>query len=265
MILITGDTHGSFERLFCETLFSQTPNPERDFLIICGDFGGLWCDAPEERRALNRLASLPYTVLFVDGNHENYDLLEQYPACSWNGGVVRRIRKNVLYLTRGQLFTLNGQTFFTMGGAQCHDIEGGLLDPEEPDFAQKLLQLRLERCRFRVRGYSWWERELPSEEELETGWQTLEANGFHADYIITHCAPNALQSIVSAYLCEPYPENRLTDFLQRVYDRCDFSRWFCGHYHTPLEFPRGFQVLSSGFVALPEHAPCDLLEECAGT
>lgn len=252
MIWITGDTHGNFERLFSNPFLTDGSHPDPNYFIICGDFGGLWCNDSDERNMLNRLESLPYTVLFIDGNHENYDLLEQYPILGWNGGFVRQIRENVFHLMRGQLFTLNGQTFFTMGGAECHDIEGGLLDPDEPSFALQLMTLRLDRRRFRVRGYSWWEHELPSEEELSAGWQTLEKSGFHADYILSHCAPSSFQHEISSRIGEDYPVNRLTDFLQRVYDRTDFTRWYCGHYHRPFSFPRGFQVLGSEIVPLTQ-------------
>lgn len=252
MIWITGDTHGSFERLFSDPMLTGgSSHPDADFLIICGDFGGLWCNDFNEQKMLEQLETLPYTVLFIDGNHENYDLLEQYPVQSWNGGLVRQIRGNVFYLMRSQLFTLNGQTFFTMGGAECHDIEGGLLDPDEPFFAFQLLTLRQEHQRFRIRGYSWWERELPSEEELGAGWQTLEKSGFRVDYILTHCAPSSFQHEISSRIGEDYPVNRLTDFLQRVYDHTDFSRWYCGHYHRAFTFPRNFQVLGSEIIALP--------------
>lgn len=28
----------------------------------------------------------PFTTLFVDGNHENFDLLNAYPVENWHGG-----------------------------------------------------------------------------------------------------------------------------------------------------------------------------------
>ena len=53
---------------------------ENDFVVICGDFGGVWdpClaefgETPAERYALDWLEEKPFTTLFVPGNHENYD------------------------------------------------------------------------------------------------------------------------------------------------------------------------------------------------
>lgn len=43
MIYITGDTHGEFGRRFNTQNFpEQKPMTKDDYVIICGDFGGIW-------------------------------------------------------------------------------------------------------------------------------------------------------------------------------------------------------------------------------
>lgn len=49
-----------------------------DCTIICGDFGGLWADTPAEAYWLDCLEEKPFTTLFVDGNHENFDRLTDF-------------------------------------------------------------------------------------------------------------------------------------------------------------------------------------------
>ena len=259
MILITGDTHGDFRRLYSASLFPADYAPSRaDFLIICGDFGGLWYDSPQERASLDQLESLPYTVLFVDGNHENFDLFERYPLQRWNGGSARMIRKNLIYLARGQIFTLDGQSFFTMGGAQSRDITDGVLDPDVPDFDTIYREMRQAGKRFRVLDYSWWARELPAKAELAAGWRALQRRGFAVDYILTHCAPTNVQmEICALFGGEAYPVNQLTDFLQRVYESCTYKHWFCGHYHAALDLGRNFCVLNERVIVLPDYRLTD--------
>lgn len=87
-----------------------------DYVIICGDFGGVWDGSRKERQTLDWLESLPFTVLFVSGNHENFDLLKVLPTEEWHGGKVQFIRPHVIHLLRGQVFEIEGYTFFTMGG-----------------------------------------------------------------------------------------------------------------------------------------------------
>lgn len=49
-------------------------------MIICGDFGGIWDGSEAEQQVLDWLENRPFTTLFVDGNHENFDLLHTCPV-----------------------------------------------------------------------------------------------------------------------------------------------------------------------------------------
>lgn len=42
MIYITGDTHSDFTRFTEEQFPIQTEMKKDDYIIICGDFGGVW-------------------------------------------------------------------------------------------------------------------------------------------------------------------------------------------------------------------------------
>ena len=114
MIYITGDMHGEEERLHEKPLRKLK---EGDTLLVCGDFGFVWDDSPKERKLLEYLGSRKYTVAFLDGTHENYDLLNKCRMPVWNGGRVHRVSGNLLHLMRGQVFKIEGHTFFTFGGA----------------------------------------------------------------------------------------------------------------------------------------------------
>ena len=78
-VYITGDTHGDFQR-FTTRNFPQLKGMNRDdYIIITGDFGGVWAGEQVDRHDLDWLEDKPFTTLFVDGNHENFDLLNAYP------------------------------------------------------------------------------------------------------------------------------------------------------------------------------------------
>lgn len=57
----------------------------------------------------------------IDGNHENFDMLEDYPDDFWNGGRVHFISDNIFHLARGQVFEIDGLTFFTFDGGNSID------------------------------------------------------------------------------------------------------------------------------------------------
>ena len=137
------------------------------------------------------------------------------------------MRPHVLHLMRGQVFEIGGFTWFTMGGAASHDIDDGILDPAEPDFERKYWRMRRMGAYFRVLGHSWWPEEMPSDEEYAEAEANLERIGWCVDCILTHCAPTSVTQRMNRH----YQPDKLTDFLESVKERCQFSRWFCGHYH----------------------------------
>lgn len=227
MVFATGDTHGNFLRFQPENFPEQETMTKNDYVIICGDFGGVWNDSDEEHQTLDWLESLPFTVLFISGNHENFDLLKRLPIEEWHGGKVQFVRPHVIHLLRGQAFEIEGYTFFTMGGASSHDIADGILNPYADDFEDQYWFMRRMRCRFRVNHYSWWKEELPSDEEYAEARKTLERIGWAADYIITHCAPNSIVKKVNP----DYTFDRLTTFLEKIRRKAKFHYWLFAHYH----------------------------------
>jgi hypothetical protein len=164
----------------------------------------------------------------VSGNRENFDMLAELLTEEWHGGQVQKVRPSVIYLTRGQIYDIGGKKFFTMGGASSHDISGGILEPDDPEYRKKLRQLNASGALYRVNHRSWWAAELPSEEEYQTARDSLEKCGWKVDYIVTHCCPTSMQDELSG---GAFQADHLTDFLDEVAPRCRFRYWFFGHYH----------------------------------
>ena len=89
MIYITGDCHREYRRFNTQNFPEQKEMTKEDYVIICGDFGGVWSfekEDKEEKHLLDWLEEKPFTTLYVDGNHENFDRLYGYPIEHWQGG-----------------------------------------------------------------------------------------------------------------------------------------------------------------------------------
>lgn len=67
MIFATEDTHGNFLRFSTKNFPEQKQMSRNDYVIICGDFGGMWDDSAEERYWLDWLNEKPFTTLWIDG------------------------------------------------------------------------------------------------------------------------------------------------------------------------------------------------------
>ncbi len=231
MIYITGDTHRDFRRFNVHNFPEQREMTKDDYVIICGDFGGIWDqgqESPEEKYNLDWFESRSYTLLFVDGNHENFDRLYEYPVKEWHGGKVHEIRPHVLHLMRGQVFDIDGITFFTFGGASSHDISGGILDMDAPDFRKRKKHLNDIGAFYRVNHVSWWAQELAAEAEMEEGRRNLAAHNNTVDFIVTHCCSTSSQMLIGGAKFQP---DRVTDYLEEIKGTVTFKKWFFGHYH----------------------------------
>ena len=210
MILLTGDTHATVD---LKKLFplEQSKYSKKDYLIILGDVGVCWYGgAKDETLQKYYDQTFPMTVLFIDGNHDNHDLLNRYPVDTWNGGKVHFIKPTLIHLMRGQFYEIEGKTFFTMGGATSVD---------------KFL---------RTPGVSWWPEELPSMDEYGEAWENLEKHQWKTDYVLTHCC----DSKTLHYIDPSFQRDALTDYLHDVEVQLDYKKWYFGHYHIDRDVCR---------------------------
>lgn len=222
MIYITGDTHGN------QFLWDQCINTllkPGDTIIIPGDFGVGFFDGkfwPEEM-FYDDLEKQKYTVLFLDGNHEDFNKLKNYPIEQWHGGRVQFLRKNVIHLMRGEIYDIGGKQTFCFGG-------GFSLDKD-----------------FRIPGISWWPEEMPSDEEYERATQNLKAAGNKVDIILTHTAPietveylSRLKLGIKRIAPEEFP---LNSYLQWIAENVQYEKWYFGHFHVDCELWRNQMVI----------------------
>ena len=282
MIYVTGDTHGTvpFGYVSIDGIsrrFNMAGFPEQkemtkdDYVIVCGDFGCVWnydsrydpgrnafkdviCfdhgESKEEKHWLDWLDKKPFTTLFCDGNHENYDRLDNaYEEVDFHGGKAHRIRNSVFHLERGYVFDIDGVSVFVFGGASSHDIRDGIVRPSEfaseKELKQKLRKMNDRSMFYRVDHINWWERELPSEEEMARGVRELEKRGNKVDYIISHCGPQHVDSVMGHT-----DVDRLTLYFDRIAGTVDFSRWFFGHYHENRQVMSKYIVLYEQIVRI---------------
>ena len=213
MIYITGDTHREIDiwKINPDDGFPKGKElTDKDYVLICGDFGCIWDGAQGDAFWLKWLESLPWTTLFVDGNHENFDVLNNYPIMEWHGGLVHRIRYNVLHLMRGQVFEIEGKNFFTFGGAFSHDRV------------------------MRTEHKNWWQDEMPIKEEIERAHINLNKVNWKVDYVISHdvYSNHSLSKKYEAsmgYYDKKY--FNVQKVLEEIRNKLNYEIWFTGHYH----------------------------------
>ena len=205
MIFITGDIHGDRDRL---SRWRLRKLQEGDTLIICGDFGFLWDDSKAEQSYLQNLGKRKYNICFIDGTHENFNLLNNYEISQWNGGKVHKIYGNLYHLMRGQIFEIEGKKIFTMGGGESSDVD------------------------IRRDVNAWSKDEIPTQEELLEGAENLEVAGYDMDVIVTHEPPLKVKSFLNLNENEMLRVTALNAYFEELSGHCKFKKWFFGSLHV---------------------------------
>lgn len=238
MIFITGDCHKNYARFNMENFPIQKSLTKNDYVIICGDFG-LWDESKEQKYWLKWFDGKSYTTLWVDGNHENFDLLNSYKISKWKGGKVHQINSSVIHLMRGEIYSINNKTFFTFGGASSHDIQGGILDPDDIEFKKIKKELDEGYLPYRINHVSWWKEEFPTKKEMTYGINNLKKYNNEVDYIITHDGPSSNVKEIKSY----YHIDDLNNYFEMIKRSCKYKKWFFGHHHDNYLFENSKEAL----------------------
>lgn len=228
MLFVTGDTHRQdiFKRFNTKNFPIQREMTKEDYVIVLGDFG-VWDNSKEENYIFDWLDSRNFTTLFIDGNHENYDILNQYPKYKWHGGLVQFIRPSIIHLCRGEIFDIDGISIFAFGGAASHDIKDGILEVGDPRI--KAWKNDWSKT-YRINHVSWWAEEMPSQKEMDYGLVNLAMHDFKVDYILTH-SPSTSELILMGGK-GLYDPDKLTNYIDDIKAKCHYKRHYFGHMHV---------------------------------
>lgn len=219
-LLTVGDLHGEedTDKLSIEKFPEQETMTKEDILFQVGDFGWIWHPIgihERQNKGLQWLASRNYTLAVVPGNHENYDEIFKLPIIEKWGGKVRVLDTGVgeiFFLERGELYLINGKTFWIFGGA---------LSIDQND---------------RTIGVDYWTQEIPSWLEFNYGMDKLDSVNWTVDYVITHTCPmNIIGDVIHKTI---YTEGKMKDpvaeYLFEIYKKITFKEWHFGHFHTDV-------------------------------
>ncbi len=211
-----GDTHGNL--LYLQKIIKRF-GMNVDVIVQLGDFG-FWEGKKNRTKSPDGfvtglehyLATYnehhrfgdPLRVLWLDGNHESFDLLYNYPV-RFDG--VRPITNHIWHLPRGLRWEWFGKKFLAIGGANSMD--------------------RI----YRQEGVSWWPQELITDEDVE------KSMGGSVDYMLCHTVPSIIDFGLPPMKGVPASDHILGDKqqeqLQLVFENVTPLTVLHGHWHKP--------------------------------
>lgn len=164
-VLFVGDVHGALGWL--KLVVREAERQRCDAIVQLGDFG-YWPHTPEGRRylaeATRLLDAANLTLWFIDGNHENFDMLwsDEHPLAEDGSQLVA---PRVRYLARGQRLRWRGVELLALGGAHSIDRDWRLQAEPHP------------------RSY-WWPQETLTHRDVQRACE-----GGRCDILLSHDAP----------------------------------------------------------------------------
>lgn len=230
--MMCGDWHGKLD--LAAELVEKARRKRADVIVVMGDFG-YWehwgpnyrprklderwneykrkCRYNDGIRFLDRLDHNlkihDLWLVFIDGNHENHQMLR---ALYGPGGTKHRpqpcgwhVRDRIVYAPRGHRWEWNGVSFLAMGGAYSVDREG-------------------------PPGDTWWPEETITDAEMEAG---IAAGP--TDVLLCHDAPLGVPDLPGDNEHEKMAFPQTVDNrrrLDRVARHTLPKHVFHGHYHT---------------------------------
>jgi hypothetical protein len=216
-VFITGDAHGDIIE-FQERMKSYSLTAD-DVLIICGDFGFDW----NARTILEWMKfNHDYTVLFCDGNHENFDNLKKLKRGFAFGDAVGVFADRTYRLFTGRMYDIQGFKTFVFGGAASIDKDWRIL----PEYVAAY-------------GKLWWKEEVPSKATFEFAKKTLKENNWTFDLFISHtCRPGLKRKALKTHK-EDFrdPTEEMIEKLETTIKAHNGS-WkasYFGHFHTDVD------------------------------
>lgn len=217
-IYITGDTHGTtyLKKVLPINMKDIT---KEDVIFITGDFGLVFRNSrlELEEKYLRVLDDIGCTFCFIDGDRDNILRLKSYPEEIWNGGKVRKIKNNILFMQRGEVYTIDNMKFLCIGGAKCYNTAN------------------------LIRQKTWWKESEISIDDVNNALFNLKKNDMEVDYVISHTCPLSLFSeVVLDEISEMKTDDDSCKLLEILKAGFKFKHWFFGHFHLDKKISNDF-------------------------
>lgn len=223
-IYVTGDKHQNYRNLLTFIEFEKLT--ENDTILVLGDMGLFWRKDRIDSDTFIDYYEKNYkcNLWFIDGNHENFDQLEEIKIIDGYGNISPHIK----WLPRGNSYTWDNKKILVIGGA---------------DSVDKM---------FRTEHLSWWEQEQITDSQADEIIKKYK--GQHFDYVFTHATPRKILDNNVSTLTQGIPDldqskvnHTSEDNLQRIADNISFDNWWFGHYHNDIKIDDKFRCFYHEF------------------
>jgi len=247
-VYVCGDTHNNIDLKKINDWDSEEGGllTKDDILIVLGDWGGILGKTlkgvRKDEKIQRKWIRKPYTLIVQLGNHENYDKIKKLPKIEKYGGLFyekkiytydrSKYLGSILLMMRGEIYTIYGKTFFSMGGARSYS----------PNV-----------------DFYWEDLEVANSIEIAQAYKNLERFNFKVDYVITHTCPLYVGKELMTYF-KPFGRcistttrynakinfDPMTELFEDIAKKTTFKAWHFGHWHLDQKIGEKYQCHYNG-------------------
>ena len=172
-------------------------------------------DVLRQKRNLDKLAWMNYTIAVVPWNHENYNAIFSLPEEEkwWNKvWALKRNTRTIYFLKRWEVYNINWKRIFSIWWALSIDKA------------------------WRTEEKDWWMLEYLTNKEINNALDNAKKYK-EFDYVLSHTCPISIaKKILQSKndLASPKLEDKVSFFLEKIYKEIwiKFKQWHFWHFHT---------------------------------
>jgi 3-oxoacid CoA-transferase subunit A len=200
-------------------------------MVVLGDAGINFWEGSRDKKLKRKLNQMPLTFLCIHGNHEQRpENLPSYEKTERFGGTVYWEPEfpDLFFAKDGEIYIFNNKKCIAIGGAYSVD---------------KYIRLRNEG--------GWWPDEQPSPATKAFVEKQLEKLDWKIDFVMSHTCPYQYipREVFLDFIDQKTVDNSTEDWLNEIESKLDYTRWYCGHYHTNKSIDK-MLFLFNGFIEL---------------
>lgn len=227
-IFITGDMHGmlDWDKFSQKNWPVQNELTKEDIVLIAGDFSLPYNvhEDTSDHLALNCLEQKKFTIVFIDGNHENFSALKQYPIVLFHGAQCHQLRPHIYHMMRGEMLDIDEKKILGLGGAITYTSKKNIIKHDRHDFHHFV-------------------NEIPDDIELAKAYYALATK--KPNIIVTHDGPSDVVKKIYDITKKPvgkygFNPSKMQIMLQNmlnsiVEENIPVKKWYFGHHHVDLD------------------------------
>lgn len=241
-IFALADIHGKWQPIRDFHLANKLKyklDTKKNVMILLGDSGLNYFFNHRDEETKRKLCEFPFTYFVIKGNHEQRPsiCMQKYPD-KWH---IETFWGNTVYVENDY-----PEIKYALDNVAIYSIPCRIDLDDEGDLVIKNLKTLVIPGAYSVdkhyrlaNGWSWFEQEQLSEDEIAAGREIIQHAGADFDLVLSHTCPIIYEptDLFLSFIDQSMVDKSMERFLGEIEYNIDYKLWLWGHYHALRIYP----------------------------